>query len=127
VKVQVAPNPKVQRVHSSFVQGESNWVGASLLGNVERITLSIPKAKGDKVQLRLVFMEPEEIAKGERVFDVEVQGQPVLTGFDIVAQAKGHRRTIARTFDAKVAGGKVVIEFKRLGRRPAIISGLELQ
>jgi hypothetical protein len=51
--------------------------------------------------VRLYFAEPEDLRPGERVFDVELQEQPVLKRFDIVAEA-GRRL------------GGVVKEFRRV-------------
>jgi hypothetical protein len=48
--------------------------------------------------VRLHFAEPEEIEPGERLFDVLLQGEPVLKGFDIVQAAGAPRRAVVKAF-----------------------------
>ena len=47
----------------------------------------------------LVFMEPNLQANpGDRVFDVSVNGVPVLTNYDIVADAGRPYKSVVKTF-----------------------------
>ncbi|MBN1458519.1 MAG: PQQ-binding-like beta-propeller repeat protein [Armatimonadetes bacterium] len=48
--------------------------------------------------VRLYFAEPEDFSPGERVFDVFIQGQEVLSGLDVARSAGGPRRAIIREF-----------------------------
>ena len=48
--------------------------------------------------VRLYFVEPEDLRPGERVFDVWLQGQPVLKRFDIVTEAGGRLRGVVKEF-----------------------------
>lgn len=48
--------------------------------------------------VRLYFMEPDNLAPGQRVFDVSLQGQPVLKDFDIVKTAGSANRGVVREF-----------------------------
>jgi len=43
-------------------------------------------------------MEPDAIAPGQRVFDVLLQGQPVLKSFDIVRAAGAVNRGVVKEF-----------------------------
>jgi len=60
--------------------------------------------------VRLHFTEPEEVAAGERVFDVKLQGKPVLTDFDVVKEAGGPRRAIVKEFKGVAASKEMVLE-----------------
>ena len=44
--------------------------------------------------MRLHFAEPRDLEPGERVFDVLVQGNKVLEGFDIVKAAEGRWKAV---------------------------------
>ncbi|NOZ06489.1 MAG: hypothetical protein GXP41_09105 [Chloroflexi bacterium] len=61
------------------------------------------------VQLR--FAELDVSGPGQRVFDVQIEGQPVLTGFDLYTEAGGKDVAYDRTFRVTVADGEVTVEF----------------
>jgi len=48
--------------------------------------------------VRLYFAEVEDLNPGQRVFDVFIQGQEVLSGFDVARSADGPGRAIVREF-----------------------------
>jgi hypothetical protein len=48
--------------------------------------------------VRLYFAEVQEVEPGQRVFDVSIQGQKVLSGFDIARSAGGPRRATVQEF-----------------------------
>lgn len=126
-KVSVEPaKPGIFRVHSSTLAGEGlKWVAASGLIGVDSIT--IPVEDDGDFQVRLIFAEPEDDAKaGERVIDVTVQGETVLEKLDVIGQAGGARRALAREFDASSKDGKIVIGLAARGSRPTLVSGVEL-
>ncbi len=74
--------------------------------------------------LRMHFAELDDLEPGQRVFDVHVQGRPVLEGFDIVREAGGPRRAISRDFRI-TAERELTIQFIPQAGEPRI-SGLEL-
>jgi hypothetical protein len=49
-------------------------------------------------QVSLYFAELNDVAVGERVFDIQIQGQTVQKEFDPIAAAGGRRRAIVRHF-----------------------------
>jgi outer membrane protein assembly factor BamB len=49
-------------------------------------------------QVSLYFAELDAVEIGERVFDIEIQGQTVLKDFDPVAAAKGRHKAVVRHF-----------------------------
>ena len=69
--------------------------------------------------VRLKFAEPKHPWMFERPINVDVNGQHVLTDFDVVQAAKGPRRAVERTFRNVVpnADGKIVLHFAA-GRNP---------
>ena len=48
--------------------------------------------------MRLYFAEPEDLRPGDRIFDVQLQGEPVLKDFDIVAEAGSRLRGVVKEF-----------------------------
>jgi hypothetical protein len=74
----------------------------------------------------LYFAEPEPLAAGERVFSVRIQGQPVLTGFDVVQQAGGPHRGIQRTFTGIRVAAALQLEFESSSVKPPLLCGIRL-
>jgi outer membrane protein assembly factor BamB len=63
--------------------------------------------------VRLYFAEPEDLAPGLRVFDVELQGRLVLPAFDVVKAAGGVRRGIIKEFHGVTVEHDLTIKFTR--------------
>jgi len=59
----------------------------------------------------LKFAEISKTKPGQRVFDVAVNGAPVLSGFDIFTQAGGAFTAVDRTFTATAQNGQIAIQF----------------
>ena len=80
---------------------------------------------GTAYGLRLHFAEIFWLAPGQRVFHVRINGQPVLTDFDIFAEA-GADRAVVREFSAAAdANGRIAIQFVTVVDN-AKLSGIEL-
>jgi hypothetical protein len=66
-------------------------------------------------------------AAGDRVFDVSINGKPVLTGFDPFKEANGANKAIVKTFkDIQPANGLITIGFTPKVENPEI-NGIEIQ
>ncbi len=78
--------------------------------------------------IRLYFAEPDELASGERVFTVKLQGRPVLDNFDIVALTGGPRRGIIKEFRGVRVKGELAIALSRVSgsSQGPVISGVEM-
>jgi hypothetical protein len=108
IEVVTSPeNPEWFRSHPSRIRGSAlNWVTASGATNVRnvRVRLSKGESRTRPYNIRLYFAEPEPLAPGQRVFDIALQGQQVLEGFDIAAEAGVPNRGLVKEFQAvKVA------------------------
>jgi hypothetical protein len=87
------------------------------------ITYTIPNRSGTQT-VTLYFVETYVTAAGQRVFNVTINGQTVLSRFDIFATAGGANRAIARSFTTTAnASGQVVIQLTAVTQNPKI-SGL---
>jgi hypothetical protein len=60
--------------------------------------------------VRLKFAEIVFDAPGKRIFGVAINGQRVLSQFDVFAQAGGRNVAVDRQFAVNVTGGQIVIE-----------------
>ena len=113
---------------ATIVEGSPAWVAASGLLGVTgiRITLAETVAKSRPYTVRLYFAEPElEAGSGDRVFDVALQGQPVLTDFDVAAEAGGPRRVVVRQFEQVAVADTLQIGFAPKSGEP-LICGVEV-
>lgn len=123
VPVNVNPgSPDYYLHHSIRFTGEMPWVVASGCEGVRSLT--IDKTSGSYT-VRLFFAEPNDsVKRGDRVFDVQLQGRTVLSDFDVVAEAGGPRIGVVKEFtNVRASGGKIELNF---GGSDAIISGIEL-
>jgi endo-1,4-beta-xylanase len=74
------------------------------------------RTAGSAQTVTLYFAESYWTAAGQRTFNVAINGQNVLTAFDIFAAAGGANRAVARTFSTTASSsGQVVIAFTRAG------------
>lgn len=65
-------------------------------------------------------------AAGRRVFNVAINGNPVLTNFDVYATA-GYKKALARQFNvAATSSGQIVIAFTQGGADNPFINGIEI-
>jgi hypothetical protein len=74
----------------------------------------------------LTFAEPDGLSPGQRVFSVRMQGQPVLTDFDIALEAGGADRGVVREFPGVLIDEALELEFTASTGRPALLCGVEL-
>lgn len=121
-------NLRYFRKHSAFVQeGDLRWVAASGVEGASSlsVTLSTVPTKERKYSVRLYFLEPDDQRPGQRVFDVQLQGKPVLKELDIVEEADGINRAIVREFKGVKASGSLKIDLNAISGR-TLLSGVEI-
>ena len=73
-------------------------------------TYSLPAPNGNYT-VTLKFAELSRFGRGLRQFNVSINGAPVLTNFDIFAQAGGALIAIDKSFPVSVSGGRITIQF----------------
>ena len=86
---------------------------------------TVPSIPARKFRVRLHFAEPDELAVGDRVFDVALQGKSALKDFDVVAAAGGWRKSVVREFPEVEATDTLTLEFKSSKGEP-ILSAWEV-
>ena len=133
------PGWKKDNAAALIVRGSGKRVAASFDGDSKRaaklvLELEPPpeeetntSTSDRRVTVRLVFLEPDAARQsGQRVFDVALQGQRVLTGLDVVAAAGGPLRTLVRTFEEIPAGRELKITLTPTTELPPLLSGVEI-
>lgn len=88
------------------------------------IQYALPVTPGN-YNLALHFAEIQTLRPGQRVFNVRVNGQQVLTNFDIVAETRIPYLALTRTFPLTVTGSQILVEFLPVAGTPKV-SGLEV-
>ncbi len=87
--------------------------------------LPLPEPPPAPYTVRLFFAEPEAIDTGERVFDVVLQGTPVLTDMDIIQVAGQPRKTIVQEFTKVMLTNELTIEMRPKHGQP-LLNGVEI-
>jgi hypothetical protein len=80
--------------------------------------------------LRLHFLEPGANQPGERVFSVNVQGQPALVALDVVKGAGGPNRSLVKELRGIEVQERLVIELTpdpSAKIKASVLSGIEVQ
>lgn len=116
------------RHHSSRVQPTDDaidWVASSSIVGVQSIEQRVPSDEIRSYTVRLTFAELEGQTAGERVFDVLIQGKPVLESFDITKVTGGPFRSIVKEFNGITSDSTIEIRFRGI-RGDATLSGLQI-
>jgi hypothetical protein len=88
------------------------WVFSSCARGLKRCLLPL-LGEGDEpaeYTVRLYFAELENEHPGGRVFDIKLQGQTVLGGFDLSKEAGGSHRAVVREFPGVKVSRELEIE-----------------
>jgi hypothetical protein len=128
VKIDTAGYYLVRKDPISVNSENTPWVSASAIGGLRSIEITLSKeenAPSGSYKIRLYFSELENKKRGERVFDVAIQGTKVLQNFDIVSEAGGRDREVIKTFSGITAGNTLRIDLNP-HKGNTILSGIEV-
>ncbi|MFO7903643.1 MAG: PQQ-binding-like beta-propeller repeat protein [Pirellulaceae bacterium] len=123
--------PGTRRRHPSAIAdpgGSLAWVAASAREIDDNEPIVIEDLPDGEYTLRLHFAELDEtVAPAQRVFDVLIDGEEILTAYDIVDKTGGVFRAIVESA-VRDAGGTMTIEFRETedSQRPPMINGVEI-
>jgi outer membrane protein assembly factor BamB len=118
------------RRHPSVIRsngGGLNWVAASARERAGEIT--VDDLIDTTYTVRLHFAELDGgVEAGQRVFDVLIDGETVLGGFDIAGETGGPFRGTVKEFSVKVSGNQMTIDLRKSddSKRDPMISGVEI-
>ncbi|WP_420597535.1 NPCBM/NEW2 domain-containing protein [Deinococcus sp.] len=105
---------------------QTEWTGGATTGvsaGQTAFEFKVPVPNGP-YQVKLHFAELNKTA-GQRVFDVKLENQAVLSNFDLFTAAGGAQRPLVRSFPVTVGDNLLNIAFLR-GIENAKISGIEI-
>jgi predicted DNA-binding WGR domain protein len=106
-------NPAPQAVYQSNRYGTFSYT----IGNL---------TAGKTYTVRLHFAETYWTAAGQRVFNVSINGQQVLTNFDIVGTAGAANKAVVEQFTATAdSTGKITLQFTTV-KDNAQVNGIEI-
>jgi len=100
--------------HSHAFTGDLPWVAASGCRGIAELEIDLGRHRKDPpavCTVRLHFADPDNADEGKRVFDVHLDGKPLLTGFDIAKEAGAARKALIKEFRGIVADGKLKFVF----------------
>ncbi|MCB1125114.1 MAG: PQQ-binding-like beta-propeller repeat protein, partial [Verrucomicrobiae bacterium] len=132
------PTTRFRRHSSRVLGGALPWVTASGVEGLTKLSVSTrlgnsagkdgPAAAVDSFTVRLYFLEPRELAPGDRVFSVMLQGREVLGDFDIAAEAGGSWRGLMKEFTGVPADETLVLTLQPASGSvfPPLLCGLEM-
>jgi outer membrane protein assembly factor BamB len=117
------------RRHESQVNGAGHpWVVSSGARGLRSLTVTLaPDAKPRTYTVRLTFVEPDRLTPGQRVFDVNVQGQTLLHDFDISREAGGQWRGVVKEFKGVKVGKDLTVTLTPTGdgKNGPVLCGVE--
>jgi outer membrane protein assembly factor BamB len=133
VDLKLTPDqPRWFRRHSSQVSGAGlTWVAASGAEGLSeiRVKLAEKDAQPRPYTVRLHFLEPDDVAAGERVFSVSVQGRPAFPALDVFKEAGGRNHGLVKEIKGVSVGEELVIGLSPAAgsTKPTLLSGIEIQ
>ncbi|MEM7233558.1 MAG: PQQ-binding-like beta-propeller repeat protein, partial [Planctomycetota bacterium] len=133
LEVQLAPSVvEPFRYHASRVRqlaggrGDAArpWVGASGVYGLTSISIGLRNSGAQTYTVRLFFTEWEHAAAGQRTMNVKINGNTVLSNFDVVTEV-GRSVVIVKKFSGISARDRLLVELEATKGRTCL-SGIEL-
>jgi outer membrane protein assembly factor BamB len=111
--------------HSVWVEGGSGWPWVAASGVRGMTSFTIEGLKSGRYTLRLYFAEPEHDAPGQRVFDVLLNDEPIVSRLDIARESGAAMRSLVKEFHGVRLDGSLQLQLEAHAGEP-VISGIEL-
>jgi len=120
----------------SYYSGGSTWSVSNSIANTNTpalyqtcrygsFTYTVPVSNGSYT-VTLKFAEPSLSGVGARQFNVTINGSPVLSNFDIFAQAGGMYVAVDRSFPVTVTNGQIVVQFTNGAANLAMVNAIQV-
>jgi outer membrane protein assembly factor BamB len=126
--------PRWFQLHSTFVEGDGpRWVSASGLEGAGSLKIGLQEPSDGtaaeqidrQYTVGLHFVEPTATEAGQRIFGVDLEGQPVLTDLDVFRESGGRNRSLVKRFQHVRTGHELEITLRQGVGRP-VIAGVEI-
>jgi hypothetical protein len=116
--IQPGPNPSSVDAFDKHIEKIPTWSEDQIKGAFEQ-----PRP----YTVRLFFAETEEYEIGRRLFNVSIQGGPVLEAFDIVKEAEGTNRLVVKEFKGiNVTDDLKIALTPAAGQAAPLLCGIEI-
>lgn len=126
VLVQIEPaTPDLFYRHSMFVSGGKGWPWVAASGAKGITSLTVHGLKEMTCTVRLCFIEPDDIAAGQRVFDIALQDQVVMNDLDIARETGGSMKSLVKEFKSVQVNGALKIALTA-GKGQPVLCGVEV-
>jgi hypothetical protein len=119
---------RIRKEPISVVSEDTPWISASALCGVRSLELTLAndsEARETDYTIKLLFSELEDKKPGERILNISIQGEEVLSNFDIVRETGRTDKEIIKSFPGIRAGKTLRLDLVPLTGN-TIISGIEL-
>ncbi|MCY1719646.1 PQQ-binding-like beta-propeller repeat protein [Prolixibacteraceae bacterium Z1-6] len=128
VKMDPEEYSKIRKEPISISSERTPWVSASAITGLNSIEITLSQDElvpQTSYSVKLYFAELEDKSPGERVFNVAIQGETVVSGFDIVKEAGAANKEVVKSFSGIEAGKTLKINLTSV-KGNTLISGIEL-
>ena len=128
VKIDTIDYYEIRKDPISITSKNTPWISSSSIGGIRSMEITLSKESAEEeayYSVHLYFSEPEKIEKGERVFDIIIQGRKVLENFDIVSECGKGDKELVKSFSGILAGKTLKIEMDPK-KGNTILSGIEI-
>lgn len=120
------------RHHASWIRNPEegySWVGSYGAEGINSIKIDlVPETAEDNklYQVTMIFVEPDETkTRGDRLFDIHVQGREKVSRFDVADEAGGPGRVVKKVFSDISVQDFLEIEFSH-STSSSVISGIKI-
>jgi hypothetical protein len=128
VKMDTIDYYEIRKDPTSIHSEKTPWISASSIAGIRSLEITLskePTAEEVSYSVNLYFSEPEKMQKGERIFEVFIQGKKVLEDFDIISETGKENKELVKSFSGIRAGKTLTLEMvPKQGN--TILSGIEL-
>jgi len=128
VSMDTANYYRIRKEPISVLSDETPWITASALCGVRSLEITLANDDNSTetdYTIKLYFSELEDKKPGERVLNVKIQGEEVLSNFDIVRETGRPDKEIVKSFPGIRTGKTLRLDLVPLIGN-TIISGIEL-
>ncbi len=119
---------KIRKEPFSIVSEKTPWVCSSALAGVQSMEITLTtdeQVSESSYTVKLYFSELEDMAPGDRIFDIYIQDKKVAEEFDIVSEAGKTDKEVQKVYHGVKAGNTLKINLAPK-KGNTIISGIEL-
>lgn len=119
---------KFRKEPFSITSEKTPWVSSSALGEVKTIEITLsdePTVQESIYTVKLYFAELENKKAGERVFNIAIQNEKLIDGFDIMKEAGKTDTEIVKSFHGIKAGKILKVDLTSI-QGNTLISGIEI-